>query len=147
MKYNFKITKESEGYSAECIELLGCRTEANSMEKLKSNMKEALDLFLSENEESKLIFKDPKNIKKKNVIAVEVDPAVALAMSLRQARLKQGKTQTQMMHFLKMKNLSNYQRLENPKKSNPEYKTIIYLARMLPQLDFGRIINSYKLKA
>lgn len=147
MKYNFKITKESHGYSAECIELLGCRTEANSIEKLKDNMKEALDLFLSENEDSKLIFKDPKNIKKKNVIAVEVDPAVALAMSLRQTRLKQGKTQAQMMHFLKMKNLSNYQRLENPRKSNPEFKTLIYLAQMLPQLDLGRIINSYKVKA
>ena len=147
MNYHFKIIKETKGYSAECIELLGCRTQGDSLDELKDNMTEALNLFLSESENSTLIFKNPKEIKRKNVVAIEVDPAVALARSLRQTRLKQGKTQTQMMHFLNINNLSNYQRLENPKKANPEYKTLIALAQKLPQLDIGRIINSYKVKA
>lgn len=146
MKYNFKMTKELVGYSAACIELPGCRTQADTMEDLKKNMSEALNLFLAEDEDSKLIFNNAKNIKNRNIISVEVDPAVALAMTLRQVRLKQGKTQTQMMKFLNIKNLSNYQRLENPRKSNPEFRTLIALVQKLPQLDLGRIINSYKVK-
>lgn len=144
MKYHFKLKKESEGYSAACIELAGCRTQGNSLKELKENLEEVLNLFLSENENSTLIFKTPKEAKGKNIIAVEVDPTVALAMSLRQTRLKQGKTQTQMMEFLNIKNLSNYQRLEDPKKANPEFRTLIALVKKLPQLDLARIINSYK---
>lgn len=147
MKYNFKIHKETKGYWAECIELEGCVTQGDTMEELKYNMSEALNLYLSEDDDSKLIFPKPKNLKAKNVVAVEVEPAVALAMSVRQERLKQGKTQIEMMRFLDIKNLSNYQRLENPKKANPEFKTLIALIKKLPQLDIGRIINSYKAKA
>lgn len=147
MKYNFKIHKETKGYWAECIELEGCVTQANTMEELKFNMAEVLNLYLAEDEDSTLIFAKPKNIKNRNVIAIEVEPAVALAMSIRQERLKQGKTQTEMMKYLEIKNLSNYQRLENPKKANPEFKTLIALIKKLPQLDLGRIINSYKVKA
>jgi antitoxin HicB len=147
MKYNFKIFKESKGYYAECIELEGCRTQGDTMEELKYNMAEALNLYLEEDDDSTVIFKYPKKINRKNVIAVEVDPTVALAMTLRQTRLKKGMTQTEMMKFLDIKNLSNYQRLENPKKSNPEFKTLITLVQKIPSLDIGKIINSYRYKA
>lgn len=146
MKYNFKIHKESKGYWAECIELEGCRTQGHNIEELKYNMSEVLNLYLAEDEDSVLVFPKPKKIKSKNIIEVEVEPAVALAMSIRQERLKQGKTQTEMMRFLEIKNLSNYQRLENPKKANPEFKTLIALIKKLPHLDLARIINSYKVK-
>lgn len=146
MKYNFKIHKESKGYWAECIELEGCRTQGNNIEELKYNMSEVLNLYLAEDADSVLVFPKPKKIKSKNIIEVEVEPAVALAMSIRQERLKQGKTQTEMMRYLEIKNLSNYQRLENPKKANPEFKTLIALIKKLPHLDLAGIINSYKVK-
>lgn len=147
MKYNFKIHKEIKGYWAECIELEGCLTQGETMEELIYNMSEALNLYLSEDDDSPLIFPKSKNLKAKNIVAVEVNPAVALAMSIRQERLKQGKTQIEMMKLLDIKNLSNYQRLENPQKANPEFRTLIALIKKLPQLDLGRIINSYKVKA
>lgn len=147
MKYNFKFHKETKGYWAECVELDGCITQGDTMEELKYNMAEALNLYLAEDDNSTFIFNKPKNIKGKNIIPVEVEPAVALAMLIRQERLKQGKTQMEMMKHLEIKNLSNYQRLENPKKSNPEFKTLIALIKKLPQLDLAWIINSYKVKA
>lgn len=55
MKYNFKIHKESEksgGYWAECLELPGCFAQAESLADLKVQMKEALDLYIQEPENS-----------------------------------------------------------------------------------------------
>ena len=62
MNYHFKITKESKGYSAECVELSGCRTQGDFFGELKENMKDALNLFLSEDKGSELIFKGPIKI-------------------------------------------------------------------------------------
>jgi antitoxin HicB len=42
MKYHFKIHKEGKGFWAECIELSGCFTEADSKEELRKNMHEIL---------------------------------------------------------------------------------------------------------
>lgn len=49
MKYHFKIRKEETGYSAHCIELEGCLTQADSMKELYENMKEALILIWAHN--------------------------------------------------------------------------------------------------
>ena len=68
MKYNFKIKKEIIGFSASCIELNGCRTQADDLGQLRINAKEALDLFLSEDESSNLIFKKPKALNSKSKV-------------------------------------------------------------------------------
>lgn len=145
MKYHFKIHKEGKGFWAECLELKGCRTEANSREELDKNMAEALNVFLSESDDSELIFAPPKDQNLgKNIAAVEVDPSVALAMNIRQARVKMKKTQKQMMVFLGIKTLSNYQRLEDPRKANPELKTLVALTKVIPDLQISKIIDSYR---
>jgi predicted RNase H-like HicB family nuclease len=52
MNYHFRITKEENGYSAQCIEIPGCITEADSKKELYANMKEALELYIQEPESS-----------------------------------------------------------------------------------------------
>ena len=65
MKYHFKVHKEGNGYWAECIELEGCLTQTErdpkggSIEELHYNMREALNLYLSESPDSDLIFPRP----------------------------------------------------------------------------------------
>ena len=44
----FKIHKEDNGYWAECIGLEGCDTQADTLEELNSNIKEALSLYWEE---------------------------------------------------------------------------------------------------
>lgn len=44
--YHFKIHKEDHGYWAQCIELPGCVTQGDSMKELRTNMQEALNLYL-----------------------------------------------------------------------------------------------------
>lgn len=53
MKYHFKVHREGKGYWAECIELVGCITEADSIEELRKNIQEALNLYIEEPEDSK----------------------------------------------------------------------------------------------
>jgi predicted RNase H-like HicB family nuclease len=48
MKYHFKIHSESAGYWAQCVELEGCQTQADSREELMENIQEVLKLFVLE---------------------------------------------------------------------------------------------------
>ena len=142
MKYHFKTHRDKKGYWAECIELAGCRTQGNDKKELVVNMKEALDLYLSEPETSSVVFPEPrKNMKAKNVVEVQVSPSIAFALQLRQIRLKRKLTQKAMMSFLGILHLSNYQRLENPKKANPELKTLFELQNQLPELSVVKIFG------
>lgn len=141
MKYHFKVYKEKKGYWAECIEL-GCMTQADSREELLHNVHEVLDLYLSEPEDSTLLFAEPKdNLRGRNIVAVQVSPSVAFAMELRQTRLKRKMTQKAMMELLGIRNLSNYQRLEDPDRANPELKTLFELQGKLPELSVARIFG------
>lgn len=142
MKYHFKVHREKKGFWAECIELQGTRTQGDSKEELLYNMSEALDLTLSEPEDSKLIFAEPDDsLKGRNILAVQVSPSVAFALELRQARLKRRLTQKAMMELLGVRNLSNYQRLEDPDRANPELKTLFELQGKLPELSVARIFG------
>lgn len=142
MKYHFKVHKEKQGgYWADGIELEGCRSEGDTLEELKENLKEALDLFLSEPPHSKMIFPKPKNLKpKRGILAVEVSPKIAFAVTLKNLRLNKGLTQSQMAKKLAIKNLSQYQRLEDPRRANPELLTLNRIKTAFPQLKIDEIL-------
>ncbi|MEZ4846806.1 MAG: type II toxin-antitoxin system HicB family antitoxin [Bdellovibrionota bacterium] len=141
MKYHFKIHKEKNGFWAECLELEGCSTQADTKEELQNNMVESLNLFLSEPETSKHIFPKPKKVKLNvSVVEIPVDPMVAAAIKIRELRLKNKLTQKGMMEKLGLKFLSNYQRLENPKKSNPELKTLARIKKKFPEFRVEEIL-------
>jgi antitoxin HicB len=135
MKYHFKLHKEGKGYWAECIELKGCVTQADSLIELKDNLKDVLDLYLDEPEDSKVLFPLPKKrVKGQNIVQVEVNPQIALAFLLRRERLKKKWTQVVVAKLLGMP-LYSYQRLENSKTANPEWKTLTKLLQIFPDLD------------
>ncbi|AGH95928.1 type II toxin-antitoxin system HicB family antitoxin [Pseudobdellovibrio exovorus] len=141
MKYHFKVHKDKKGFWAECIEL-DCLTQAESKEELVTNMQEALDLHLAEPENSNVLFPEPQaDLKGRSIVAVQVSPSVAFAMELRQTRLKRKMTQKAMMELLGIRNLSNYQRLEDPDRANPELKTLFELQGKLPELSVARIFG------
>ncbi len=135
MKYHFKIYKERAGGCwAECVELEGCRTEADTREELERNMENALNLYLSEPQDSKHLFPAPrKSFSGKNIASVSVDPKVSIANRIRELRLKNKLTQIAMKDRLGIKNLSNYQRLEDPKRANPEWQTLLLIKKAFPK--------------
>lgn len=126
MVYHFKIHKEADGYWAECLELQGCNAQGDDISELEENMKESLNLFLSEPESSKHIFPLPRvDIKKsKTIVKVQVDSSVAFAMLMRQIRINHAFTLKKMASILDYKNINSYVKLEKPKTANPELRTI-----------------------
>lgn len=95
MKYHVKVHKEGKGFCAECIELSGCFTEADSIEELRENMEEALNLYIEEPDNSKRLaaLPDDSISPSPNIIEVPVDPAVAFAFMVRYNRIQEGLTQ------------------------------------------------------
>ncbi len=45
-KINVVIEKDTDGYYAYCPELKGCQTQGESLEEVKNNIREAVDLYL-----------------------------------------------------------------------------------------------------
>jgi predicted RNase H-like HicB family nuclease len=134
MKYHFKIHKEGSGYWAYCLEFEACHTQGSSMEELKKNMEEALNLYLEEPSDSNLLFPAPdKKLSGRNIVEVSVYPSVAIANRIRQLRLQNKLTQHKMKDVLGIKNLSNYQRLEDPHRSNPQWDTLVNIKKHFPQ--------------
>jgi antitoxin HicB len=147
MFYHFKIHKESKGFWAESVELQGCVTQASSLKQLYVNLEEALNLYLNEPENSKVIFPLPqRNIIGKNIVKIPVDPKIAFAMKMKIFRSKKGLSQRQVADLLGMKNIYSYQRLESTKKANPNLSTIARIKEIFPEFNIDEIFINNKLK-
>jgi len=142
MKYHFKVHKEGTGYWAYCLEFDACVTQADSMDELKKNMEEALNLYLEEPADSDLLFPPPnKKLSGRNIAEVQVHPSVAIANRIREVRVKNKLTQHKMKDVLGIKNLSNYQRLEDPLRSNPQWDTLVNIKKHFPQFQLDDLAS------
>lgn len=141
MKYHFKIHKEGKGFWAECIELAGCFTQADSMEELGKNMQEALNLYLDEPKDSKRLAPLPDDSipLSRRVVEVQVDPSIAFAFMVRYNRIKQGLTQQEAANKLGFHNVYSYQRLEN-KKCNPTLRMLYQIKQVFPNFSVDSAI-------
>lgn len=140
MKYHFKIHKEKTSYWGECLELKGCVSQGDSLDELAKNLNEALNLYLDEPEDSQIIFPYPKKtMKGKNILLIEVDPQVALALLIRTERLKRKWTQANAAKEIGIP-LYSYQKLESSKTANPEWKTLIKVRRVFPHLNLNQAV-------
>lgn len=140
MKYHFKVHKEGEGFWAECLELSGCFTQGDSMEELRSNMEEALNLYIDEPENSKKLAPLPDDSIRpsRSIIEVPVDPSIAFAFMVRYNRIQKGLTQQEVADKMGFENVYSYQRLEN-KKCNPTLRILSQLKHLFPDfsVDFA----------
>ena len=143
MRYHFKVTKETKGFSAVCIELPGCVTQGDSEAELKANMHEALDLYLDEPADSKAVFPLPKKrITVKNAVEVAVSFRIAFAFALSRARLRCKLTQRQAADRIGITgSLNNYQRLENSNTANPELETLVRIKRAFPDFPIEQVAS------
>jgi antitoxin HicB len=142
MKYHFNVHEEENGFWAECIEIPGCVTQGDSMDELKLNAHEALNLHLDEPENSKVLYPLPsKKIKpSKRLIEVPVEPNIAFAFLMRRTRLKKGLSQQQMKSLLKFRTLFSYQKLEKAKYANPTLKSLRHIKDCLPDFPMHYIL-------
>jgi len=141
MRYHFKIHKEEPGGWAQCIEYDGILTQGATREELDFNMREVLNLMLDEPEDSTWIppMPDP-TIKGRNIVEVEVDPKIAMAMMVRVSRLKSGLTQREAARRMGIAHVSQYQRLESGKTANPEWATLVKLKKLFPDFSVDFVL-------
>ena len=141
MRYHFKIHKEGNGFWAECIELEGCNTQAETLQELDQNMSDALDLYLSEPDDSTVIFPLPDNTIKgaKDIALVKVDPHVAFAFLLRRYRLINKLSQQEVANKMGWKNIWSYQRFE--KTANPSLDKLSKFQEIFPDLEIQLVFS------
>lgn len=142
MKYHFKIHKEGAGFWAECLELPGCLTQADTMEELHENMQEALNLYIEEPENSKQLanLPDESISPARNIVEVPLDPLIACAFMVRHSRLQRGLTQKQAARKLGFDNVFSYQRLES-KRCNPRLDTLLEIKKVFPEFSVDAAIS------
>jgi antitoxin HicB len=144
MKYHFKIHKESDGFWAECVELAGCHTEAETLSDLETNMAEVLNLYLSEPENSKILFPLPlkKTPNTRGVTLIPVDPSVAFSCLIRMTRIKHKLTLREMAKKLNYKNINTYAKLERAKTANPELRTLANIKNIFSDFPINLLLAS-----
>ncbi len=142
MKYHFKVRKEGKFYWAQCIELEGCITQATSIRSLQENMKEALNLYIQEPEDSQTLASLPRKRFKKTrgTYEVPVDPEVAFAFMVRYYRIKNGITQNQAAKKMGFENMNSYQRLES-RRCNPTLKMMQRIKSVFPDFSIDLAVN------
>ncbi len=140
MMYHFKVHEEEDGLWAECTELPGCRTQAETRDELAAACEESLNLYLEELQDSKIVFPLPDDLLDADpaFLGIEVEPELALAVLLRFHRHNSRLTQKQVAEMLGMKNIYSYQRLE--KRSNPTLSLIKKIHRLFPEIKLENIV-------
>jgi len=142
MKYHFKVHKDGKYFWAQCIELEGCITQAKNAEELFENMREALNLYIQEPEDSKELAALPnESIKKmKNIVEIALEPEIAFSFMVRYYRIKHGMTQSQAAKKMGFDTIYSYQRLEG-KKCNPSLKIISKIKKVFPDFSIDYAIS------
>lgn len=143
MNYHFKIHKEKGGYWGECLELIGCNSQGDTQAELLENLEDALNLYLSEPQDSNLIFPLPKNrVLRSGLVKVEVGPSVAFSFLLRRERLLNKLTMKEMAQKLRYKSINAYAKLELPHKANPGLMTLAKIKKILKEIPLDLILAS-----
>jgi len=102
MKYHFSVHHEKDGFWTDCVELEGCHSEGDTMDELRQNLQEALNLYLDEPAGSNMLFPLPDQSldSSEGVISIQVDPGIAFALLVRHYRIRNIMTQKEAQEAL-----------------------------------------------
>ena len=123
MTYYYNIEKTDNWYIVTFPDMRNIQTSAESMEKVDKMAKEALEGSLIVCLQKDLPIPEAQY---KNGTSIEVSPKIAFAIELRKARAQRSKkeaAQTVGMTY------QQYQRLENPYKTNPTLEMMYRLQK------------------
>jgi antitoxin HicB len=136
LKYPAKIYREGEHYLVSFPDLENVNTFGSTLEEALQNAEEALNGCLESDFERNFHISAPSRCEGKGIHCIPVKPHIAVALLLRKLRADQSQ-----IEIARKLNISYqvYQRLENPRKSNPTLKTLEKIARVYGkkmELDF-----------
>ena len=121
MRYVAKVTREGNRYLAGFSDAPGCQTFADSEAELRVAAKEALEGWLEAHLESGQVPPAPKPRVARG-LAIEVDPALSVAIELRRARHAAGLSQSALASLARVSQ-QQIAKLERPGE-NPSIETL-----------------------
>ena len=118
----FKKAAEG-GFVVEFIDIPSCITEGDTLEEAKAMAKEALSAMLYSLDSRKMKIPKPSIVKKRGVYYIKPFLKIAFAITLKMERERMGLSQKDIAERLNF-DWAYYQRIENPRKTNPTLGTI-----------------------
>lgn len=137
LQYPAKIYREGEHYLVSFPDFENVNTFGSTLEEALLNAEEALNGCLESDFERNFHVSEPSRCAGKDIYCIPVQPHIAVAFMLR--KLRADKSQIEIARELNI-SYQVYQRLENPRKSNPTIKTLEKIARVYgKKMEFGFI--------
>jgi antitoxin HicB len=128
--YPAKFEKAAEGgYVVEFIDIPSCVTEGDTLEEAQAMAREALSAMLYSLDSRKMSIPKPSVIKKRGIYYIEPELKIAFAIALKKERERLGLSQKDVAERMNV-NWTYYQRIENPRKTNPTLGTIEKLQKV-----------------
>jgi antitoxin HicB len=128
--YPAKFKRAAEGgYVVEFIDIPSCVTEGDTLEEAKAMAKEAVSAMLYSLDSRRMTIPEPSTIKRKGIYYIEPDLKIAFAITLKKERERLGLSQKDIAKRMNV-NWAYYQRIENPRKTNPTLGTIEKLQKV-----------------
>ena len=128
--YPAKFMKAAEGgYIVEFIDIPSCITEGDTLEEAKMMAKEAISAMLYSLDSRKMVIPEPSNKKGRGIYYIEPELKIAFAITLKKERERLGLSQKDVAERMNV-NWTYYQRIENPRRTNPTLGTIAKLQKV-----------------
>ena len=128
--YPAKFIKAAEGgYVVEFIDIPSCVTEGDTLEEAQAMAKDAISAMLYSLDSRKMTIPEPSVIKGKGIYYIEPELKIAFAITLKRERERLGLSQKDIAEHMNV-NRAYYQRIENPRKTNPTLGTIDKLPKV-----------------
>jgi len=128
--YPAKFIKSTDGgYVVEFVDIPSCITEGDTLEEAKTMAKEALSAMLFSLDSRKMSIPEPSIIKRKGIHYIEPELKIAFAITLKKERERLGLSQKDVAERMNV-NWTYYQRIENPRRTNPTLGTIEKLQKV-----------------
>ena len=128
--YPARFQKATEGgYIVDFIDIPSCVTEGDTLEEAKTMAREAISAMLYSLDSRKMNIPTPSTKKGKGIYYIEPELKTAFAITLKKERERLGLSQKDVAKRLNV-NWTYYQRIENPRRTNPTLGTIEKLQRV-----------------
>ena len=128
--YPAKFAKAAEGgFIVEFVDIPSCVTEGDTLEEAKKMAKEALSAMLYSLDSRSMTIPEPSTIKRRGIYYIEPELKVAFAITLKKERERLGLSQKDVAERMNV-NWAYYQRIENPRRTNPTLGTIEKLQKV-----------------
>ena len=128
--YPAKFKKAAEGgYVVEFIDIPSCVTEGDTLEEAKAMAKEAISAMLYSLDSRRMNIPEPSAIKGRGIFFIEPELKIAFAITLKKEREHLGLSQKDVAERMNV-NWTYYQRIENPRRTNPTLGTIEKLQKV-----------------